>query len=142
MRTEEAIDATRFNWIAESEGDTLVVSFHGELDLAVADECRVALAEPLVGPERLVVLDLSDLAFVDSTGLRLLVDTRLNAEARGKRLKLGPVSAPVLKLFEVTGLTSWFDYAPGCAPRREACSVCDGEILSGARRCPRCGCAL
>ena len=142
MRTEEALDAAPFTWIAESEGDTLIVSFHGDLDISVADECRVALAEPLRGPERVVVLELSDLQFVDSTGLRLLIDTRLSVDALGKRLVLGGVSTPVLKLFEVTGITAWFDYMHGCAPTRDACSVCDGEIVRGARRCPWCGSAL
>jgi anti-sigma B factor antagonist len=142
MRTEEETHAAPFAWFATTEGGTLVVEFHGELDIAVADECRVALAEPLAGPEKLVLLDLGGLDFADSTGLRLLVDTRLNAQARGKRVMVGPVSASVLKLFEVTGLTSWFEYMPGSEPVRETCAVCDGDIASGARRCPRCGCVL
>jgi anti-sigma B factor antagonist len=142
MRSAEVVHPARFGWIAEPEGEALVVRLHGDLDLVVADECRAALAEPLSGPEKNVVFDLSDLEFVDSTGLRLLVDMRLAAQGHGKQVRIGDVSPSVLKLFEVTGLTSWFDYVPGCEPEREACSVCDGEIACGARRCPRCGCAL
>jgi anti-anti-sigma factor len=148
VRTEEdrdvaaSLDVAGFGWVAEPAGDTMVVSFRGELDLVVADECRVGLAEPLAGAERTIVFDLAELDFVDSTGLRLLVDMKLGVEAQSKRLLLGPVSRNVLNLFEVTGLTSWFDYAEGYEPRREACSVCDGDIVAGARRCPRCGCAL
>jgi anti-anti-sigma factor len=142
VRTEERLDRTSFSWTAVPDGDALAIRFRGELDLAVVDECRVALMEPLSGGENLIVFDLSELSFVDSTGLRLLVESKLRAESNGKRLKLGPVSAPVLKLLETAGLTSWFDFADGCEPRRVACPVCDGDIVPGGRRCPRCGGAL
>ena len=142
VRAEEDVDVARFGWIAEPDGDTMVVRFHGELDLVVAEECRAGLVEPFAGAEKRILFDLAELEFVDSTGLRLLVDMKLKAESNGKRLALGPVSGTVLKLFEVTGLTSWFEYVDGYEPRREACSVCDGDIVAGTRRCPRCGCAL
>lgn len=131
-----------FSWIAEETGPTLLVRFKGELDLAVVDECAAGLEEPLDGPEESIVLDLGDLTFADSTGLRFLIDTKRRAESRGKRLLLSRVSGPMLKLFDVTGLTSWFDYADGSRPRHVLCPVCDRPMHHDANRCPHCGAAL
>jgi anti-anti-sigma factor len=130
-------------WLAASDGDTrLVVTFEGELDLAVIEECSAGLEEPLAGAERTIVFDLGGLSFADSTGLRFLIDTKRRTESLGKRLLLGEVSAPLLKLFELAGLTNWFDYADGHLPDRMPCPLCDGEQLVGATRCVRCGAAL
>ena len=142
MRLESRPEPATFTWIAEPIDQTLVISFRGELDLAVIDECRDGLAEPLTGPERIVLFDLGGVTFADSTGLRLLIDVKRRADADGKRLLLTRVSAPILKLFEMTGLTSWFDYLEGHAPPLIDCPLCDGRIVPDSRRCPRCGCAL
>ena len=131
-----------FSWIAEETGPMLVVRFKGELDLAVVDECAAGLEEPLDGPEESIMLDLGDLTFADSTGLRFLIDTKRRAESRGKRLLLSRVSDPMLKLFDVTGLTSWFDYADGSRPEQTLCPVCDRAMHHDGSRCPHCGAVL
>ncbi len=131
-----------FTWIAEEKDETLVVRFRGELDLAVVDECAAGLEEPLNGPEQDIVLDLGELTFADSTGLRFLIDTKRRVESHGKRLVLSGVSEPMLKLFDVTGLTSWFDYADGSRPLASLCPVCDRPIHHDGSRCPHCGAAL
>ena len=131
-----------FTWTAEETGSTLVVRFKGELDLAVVDECAAGLEEPLEGPEQSIVLDLGDLTFADSTGLRFLIDTKRRAEARGKALLLSNVSDPMLKLFDVTGLTAWFDYADGSKPTQWFCPVCDRPMHHAGVRCAHCGAVL
>jgi anti-anti-sigma factor len=131
-----------FTWIAEESDSTLFVRFKGELDLAVVDECAAGLDEPLMGPEASVVLDLGQLTFADSTGLRFLIDTKRRAESRGKRLLLSEVSEPMLKLFDVTGLTSWFEYADGSSPQGSPCPVCDRSMHHDGARCPHCGAVL
>jgi anti-anti-sigma factor len=131
-----------FSWLAEESGSMLSVSFRGALDLAVIDECRDGLEEPLAGPEQVILLDLGELTFADSTGLRFLIDTKRRTEAAGKRLLLGRVSPPVLKLLEMAGLTSWFEYLDGLAPRRTLCPICNADLLTESNRCANCGAAL
>jgi anti-anti-sigma factor len=131
-----------FSLFAEELGSMLSVSFRGALDLAVIDECAAALEEPLAGPEQIILLDLAELSFADSTGLRFLIDTKRRAESSGKRLILGRVSRPVLRLFEMAGLTSWFEYLDGHAPSRMPCPLCGAEMLTGSPQCPRCGAQL
>jgi anti-anti-sigma factor len=68
------------------EGDVVVVALRGELDVAtcpLADE-ELSRAEAL-GPAALVI-DLSELEFMDSTGARFLVEAHQRALAAGRRL--------------------------------------------------------
>jgi len=132
-------DEPAFSWIAEEFGSMLSLSFRGALDLAVIDECAAGLEEPLNGSEQTILLDLSELEFADSTGLRFLIDTKRKTEASGKKLVIGRVSPPVLKLFEMAGLTSFFEYLDGHEPSRTRCALCDAEVLVGSSMCPRCG---
>jgi anti-anti-sigma factor len=76
----------------------------GELDVATAARLEAAL-EPLVdGKASLVVLDLSEVSFLDSSGLRTIVRTATALEDDGGRLIIDGVSPAVSRVLEVTGL--------------------------------------
>ena len=98
-----------FSWAAEAQGDALRVAFKGDLDIATVEECRMSLEEPLSGPELAINLDLSELEFADSSGLHYIITMQRQLEAAGKRLVLTAISVPVLRLFDISGMTSWFD---------------------------------
>ena len=63
--------------------DTAVVTPRGEIDLATADELAAALRLPECSGADSVVLDLTQVAFMDSSGLRVLL---MLAEERGEQL--------------------------------------------------------
>jgi anti-sigma B factor antagonist len=87
---------------AEDDG-TICISLAGELDLAGARQLQERLeAAELKRPARLVV-DLGRLAFIDSTGLRLLLQANARAGERGCELVLRPGEPSVQRVFEVTG---------------------------------------
>lgn len=69
----------------------------GEIDLSNADQLRAIEGDPDVA------LDLSELAFMDSTGLRAVIDLARRVEPDG-RLILRTPTAAVDRLFEVTGI--------------------------------------
>jgi anti-anti-sigma factor len=71
----------------------------GELDLAVAGEVAASLVE--APHDGRLVLDLSDVSFMDSTGLGLLLRTSQRARSEGWRLEIVPSSA-VSRVIEVT----------------------------------------
>ncbi len=81
---------------------TITVVLAGEVDLLAIPRLRAVLAEH-VG-ERDVVLDLSGVAFCDSSALRVLVDAQRSSSAAGRELVIHDPSPAVRGLFEVSGL--------------------------------------
>lgn len=77
----------------------------GELDLATAATLSHRLEEMLEGGETEIVLDLRDLAFMDSTGLHLVITWDERAKREGFDLKLVQGGAEISRLFEITKLT-------------------------------------
>lgn len=87
------------------------VQLTGELDIASAK----SLASALKGlPDRpsLAVVDLSGLSFIDSSGLRALLDMKRSLAAEGGRLVLIQGPSQVSRVFEVTRLDRHFEIAP------------------------------
>jgi anti-anti-sigma factor len=87
---------------AREEGG-LTLTLRGELDLSTIDELEAAVASRVDGRPELVVLDLRELTFLDSTGLRLML--RLDAKLQGVGGRLVLVEGPrrVQQVFELTG---------------------------------------
>ena len=75
----------------------------GELDLATAPVLASHLA-PLPDGTADVVVDVSRIDFVDSTGLSVLVQAHHTARSAGRRLVLVSPSLRVRRLLEITGL--------------------------------------
>jgi anti-anti-sigma factor len=75
----------------------------GELDLATA-RVLAAHLDPLPGGAGDVVVDVSGIRFVDSTGLSVLVQAHHTARSAGRRLVLAAPSARVRRLLEITAL--------------------------------------
>lgn len=80
-----------------------VVRARGDIDLATAPSLRSALKAALA-THREVVLDLSQVTFMDCAGLGALVDARNQADRCGGRLLLRGAGRPVARLLHLTGL--------------------------------------
>jgi anti-sigma B factor antagonist len=96
----------------EQDGDVVRVALSGELDVSTApsvEERLIALetTEALGG----VVLDLRDVAFIDSTGLSLLINAHSRGQKAGRRVTIVPGSGPPRRILETTGLRSRLDIA-------------------------------
>jgi len=95
--------------IRESGTDgTCSVSLSGEIDLAVSDDVVTAVRSCFTRAEH-VEVDLSEVSFIDSSGLGALVLLRNEAIQQGKQLTLVQVSAATRRLLQITGLESSFD---------------------------------
>jgi anti-sigma B factor antagonist len=85
------------------EDGIVSLALEGELDLAAARQMEESLAAAeRESPARLIV-DLGRLAFIDSTGLRLLLQADARAREHGYELLLRPGEPAVQRVFEVTG---------------------------------------
>jgi anti-sigma B factor antagonist len=89
------------------EGAVPVVGVSGEVDVYAAPELRERLTE-ILADGRSVVVDLTDVGFLDSTGLGALVAARTTAAERGAELPLVCTHQRILKLFTITGLDGVF----------------------------------
>jgi anti-sigma B factor antagonist len=82
---------------------TVVVRVPGELDIANACAIEAALLGAEASGADEIVLDLSELWFMGSVGLRLLLEAAERADARGHRLTIVP-SPAVQRITELAGL--------------------------------------
>jgi anti-anti-sigma factor len=89
--------------VDNDDGDGSVVTVCGEIDLETCVKLSTALAA-LEGT-RNVSLDLSDVSYIDSTGLRVLLTARDAAEKAGGSLHISASSHIVSRLIEITGVT-------------------------------------
>jgi anti-anti-sigma factor len=87
-----------------------VVALRGELDLAGAAALEQELARLDAESPDAVVLDLRDVDFMDSSGLRVVAVASQHAEARGRRLALVPGSDQVMRVFEITRMRERLDF--------------------------------
>ena len=86
----------------EQRDGAVVVALAGELDLYNAEEVRVALAAVIDGGAQRVVVDLGEVAFVDSTALGVLVEARSRLGA--DRLRLAAPQPETRRTLQVSGL--------------------------------------
>jgi len=87
------------------QGDGLVqVILRGELDLSTVDKLEEELHRIDDQVEKLLVLDLSGLTFLDSTGLRLMVTADGQAQQAGRRLVIVRGPEAVHRVFTITKL--------------------------------------
>jgi anti-sigma B factor antagonist len=82
--------------------DAAWVHLVGELDLAAAPQLERTLGQPQL-QARLVVLDLRELAFIDSSGVHAIVNATTRAREQGRRLMLLRGPQNVDRVFTLTG---------------------------------------
>ncbi len=84
------------------------VALSGELDLASADTLVDAVSKLCGEGVKEIVLDIGELEFVDSTGLRAILSSRVLCAERNCMLRVAPeadkVNSQVRRLLQVTGL--------------------------------------
>jgi anti-sigma B factor antagonist len=98
----DANSALTVDEIGESAGAT-VLAVVGELDLATISSLKNAVGVRL-SPDSSVVLDLSGLAFCDSTGLGAFVALHRQATTSGARFTLASPNKRIADLFSLSGI--------------------------------------
>jgi anti-sigma B factor antagonist len=96
----------------KSVDDQRVLEVGGEVDVYSAPNLREKLQGLLTGQVPNLIVDLSGIAFIDSTGLGVLVGGQNRAAEAGGALRLVCAQERVLKLFRITGLDEVFAIYP------------------------------
>ena len=79
--------ATDFSTEVTQTGDATIIHVRGEIDISTCGRLRDAI-EPHLGPEQILVLDLSEVQFMDSACLRVLLQARGRLTVDGGSLVL------------------------------------------------------
>jgi anti-anti-sigma factor len=91
-------------------GGIPVLAVSGDLDLAGAGALERALEEAQRSAPPAVVLDLRELDFMDSSGLRTVIVAAQRAEEDARRFALVPGKAQVMRVFEITRMEERLEF--------------------------------
>jgi anti-sigma B factor antagonist len=96
-------DAQEFTIDYERVDGHVVVSVSGELDGATAPRLLDGLTASASDGVQRVILDVAQVGFIDSTGLRALLQSRAHVLASGRVFDVRNPTAAAVRLFELTG---------------------------------------
>jgi anti-sigma B factor antagonist len=110
-------------FLVERTGSSAVIRLGGELDILTAPAVERAMATAVSMPVRTVVLDISGVLFIDSSGLGAVVAAHREAAARRVILRLSAPATPgVARVLHSTGLDDVLLFEP----RSEASEAAGG----------------
>jgi anti-anti-sigma factor len=106
---------------SERDGDTHTIALSGEMDLSNAGEVERELMHAEATDARTIVVDLSELSFMDSTGIRLLIAADARSRADSRRLSLTRPPAAVTRVLCIAGVDELLPFQdqgqlPGATP--------------------------
>jgi anti-anti-sigma factor len=85
-----------------------VFVLNGRIDSEGAVDLDLALHTALSEGKYRLVLDMTDLTYINSAGLRTLADVLTQSQENGGDLKLAALSAKVRRVFEIVGFDNFF----------------------------------
>jgi anti-anti-sigma factor len=88
-----------------TEGAAAVIVVRGELDLATSPELEQQLEQVWGSDTQVLIIDLRELEFMDSTGLSIIVKAHQRLSEAGRKLSLVRGSQQVQRLLDLTGVS-------------------------------------
>jgi anti-sigma B factor antagonist len=105
----------------EREDTVVIAVLAGEVDMSNAATVRQQVAESVTSDEDALIVDLSDLAFMDSAGLHALIELSTVLHERRRQLLLCvPLDSPIARAIDIIGLPSAVSVHSGRAEAMEA----------------------
>lgn len=89
------------------DGPLLVGTIEGDVDLASARDLSTEILRGVPSDARGLVLDLTTVRYLDSTGVSMLLELHRSLDSRRQRMSVVvPTTSHLWRLFEITGLRS------------------------------------
>jgi anti-anti-sigma factor len=92
----------------ERDAQTVVLTVKGEVDAASNATLRGGIEDALTAGHKKVLLDMTGVSFIDSAGLRVLIDSQKLGDSTGASVMIESASDVVTRLLEMTALTERF----------------------------------
>lgn len=108
--TRQAPQATLFAATSVQDDADRRLRLTGEFDLAGVDAAQAVLDDLLQGCDAALVIDLSELTFMDSTGLRFLLSAQSRCAEADLPLLLRQGGPPIQRLLAMTGMDAVFAF--------------------------------
>jgi anti-sigma B factor antagonist len=105
-------DSLSIDVSATEDGRAQLFALGGSLDLATSPTLRAALTEAVERDKHEIVVDLTHLEFLDSTGLGALIGAHKRASEHGGSVRLVTHEGQILRLLRITGLLDVFAVYP------------------------------
>lgn len=94
----------------EEFADKYVATLQGEMDTAAALEAEKVLKPIYTSNGKDVIIDCTDLEYIASSGLRILLSILKGAKASGSRVVMRGVNDDIKNVFQMTGFISIFEF--------------------------------
>ncbi len=111
---------------------TTIVAVEGEIHVSTAPEFSAMLNATVEGGRTSLVLDLTDVMFIDSTGLSVLLNALRQVTHAGGQMAVVCSNPTVLRLFEITRLDTTFDIHAELEPALALVQAAAGGSEAGA----------
>jgi len=89
--------------------DVSIYSINGDIDINSSPHIRKAFDKPINDKVKKIVINLTDVSYIDSSGLATLVEMLKKTRCYGGKIRLTNLAAKVKSLFEITKLEKLFD---------------------------------
>jgi len=98
-----------FRWLRQFVGDAVVIRLAGEMDLSTAAELRQLLrADAETDTAATIVLDMSEVSFIDAHSIGVILHAGMAAEVRGQVLQVDGLCGLPARVIRLLGLESTF----------------------------------
>lgn len=101
------------NITEETRGGILILRPAGRIDSGTAGAFETRLVQVVGGGAASVVVDMVDLTYISSAGLRALLVAAKRAKPAGSRIVLAAMSANIREVFDMSGFSTLFEIHPG-----------------------------
>ena len=91
-----------------NDGKNVVISVKGEIDIYSAPDFKECLYQSINDVQQNIILDFSDLSYIDSMGLGILVGALKRVKEKDRNITIKNPKSTVRKLFRITGLDKAF----------------------------------
>jgi anti-sigma B factor antagonist len=94
----------------ERDADAHLIRLAGEMDVGNVDEAREAVMAAIEGEDVDVIVDISELEFIDSIGISMLLEAQAASRKDSDRLAFRGTHAEVARIFQLTGVDEQLNF--------------------------------
>ncbi|SMF81218.1 anti-sigma B factor antagonist [Tistlia consotensis] len=99
----------------ENRGGLTVVTLNGKLDTVSSPEVQAAVMAALESADKGVVIDMAEVAYVSSAGLRVMLIGGKTAKAKAKTFRIAGLKPAVAEVFKMSGFDRLLEIHPDVA---------------------------